>query len=75
MLKATVFVFVKDRLDIPPVKLPPCVTGDSLLTAVRNKPGFGEGTVQDQDGTTLVQETTNVPDGEYVFIPSHAGKT
>lgn len=27
-------MFDKDRLDIPPIKLPPCVTKDSLLTAV-----------------------------------------
>ncbi len=54
MIEANVFVSFKDRSDIPPIKLPSLVTAESLLDVVYHKPGFGEGTVEDEEGTTIV---------------------
>lgn len=73
MCTATVFVFFKDNLDMVPLKLPN-VTGEDLTNVVLNKPGFGEGDVENEEGITVTKAVLSVPDGHYMFIPSVQGE-
>ena len=60
MLTAAVFVSFKDNPDIVPIKLPSNVTGEDLVNVVLNKPGFGEGSVENEEGITVTKAVPSV---------------